>query len=453
VTARGATATARDTRQPAYPDAGIAAHVGDRGYALVHLVAHESFEELIEAQVVEPMIQQARLDGPLRPTRVIIGFLEPARVALSARHRRRMRALRRRSASVATAVLPFVSRLGIPANAWILALRLQRLCAGLPIVLHCRGESAAMWGAAIARNVPDVAVISDVRGIWPGEFLLRRGYRTLDEADAQTRQDYSVAIARMRASLAGADAVFAVSNALAEWLSRVGVHPERVLRVPCCVAEISYAEATREGQRTALGLGNRTVLAYLGGVAPYQHLEDGLVPFAKLALALDERAHLLCITNDPMRMQALLDEGGVTPRSRTTVVRVAQPDVPRVLAAADAGFLLREPTEVNRVAMPVKVGEYVASGVPLVVSRISGELDDLVRTYDAGIVVPWFELGEAERVQEVRRVLSELRDRPDALRAGALALCEARFLWATHVPAIRRAYVQALRSGRASPRA
>jgi glycosyltransferase involved in cell wall biosynthesis len=194
-------------------------------------------------------------------------------------------------------------------------------------------------------------------------------------------------------------------------------------------------------------------LAYLGGVAPYQHLDDGLMPFARLALAADERVHLLCITNDPARMQAVLEKGGLTPGTRVTIMRVAQPDVASVLAAADAGFLLREATRVNRVAMPVKVGEYLASGVPLILSRTSGELDDLVREYDAGVVVSWFDLGEAARMQEVRRVLSTLRERPDALRAGALALCEARFLWATHVPSMRRAYVDAVRSVRGATRA
>ena len=446
MTVAGATATARASEQPTYPDAGMATDIALRGYALVHLVAHESFEELIEAQVVEPMIQQDRLGGPLRPSPVIIGFLEPARIALRPGHRRRMHALRRRSAPVVTVVLPFVSRLGIRANAWLSALRLRRLCRRRPVILHCRGESATMWGAAIARFIPNAAVVSDVRGVWPDEFLWRRGYRTPDEADPQTRQDYGVAIARMRAAVASADGIFAVSSALAEWLSRLGVRPERVLRVPCCVSEISYTATARDARRSALGITNQTVLAYLGGVAPYQHLEDGLIPFVRIALALDEGVHVLCITNDPGRMQALLEQGGVTSRSRITIVRVPQAEVPGVLAAADAGFLLREPTPVNRVAMPVKVGEYLASGIPLIVSRISGELDELVRAYDAGVVVSWFELGEAERVQEVRRVLSVLRDRRDALRAGALALCEARFLWAAHVPVIRQAYAQALRS-------
>lgn len=133
-------------------------------------------------------------------------------------------------------------------------------------------------------------------------------------------------------------------------------------------------------------------------------------------------------------------------------MRVPQAHVASILAAADAGFLLREANEVNRVAMPVKVGEYLAGGVPLIVSRMSEELDKLVRAYDAGIVVSWFELGETARQQEVRRVLSVLRDRADALHAGALALCEARFPWATHVPAIRQAYVHALRSVRSPSR-
>ena len=419
-------------------------------YALVHLVAQESFEELIESQVLEPMIQQARLGGPLRPARAIVGFLEAARVAVSRRHRRRMRVLRERSASITVTVLPFASRLGMPVNARLLALRLRRLSGGVPIVLHCRGHSASTWGTAISRHLAGSVVISDVRGIWPDEMLLRRGFRTLDSADAQARRDYEIATERVRAGLRDADAVFAVSHPLAEWLEKVGVSPERVLRVPCCVSDVAYSVDERARQRAALGLTDRLVLAYLGGVAPYQHLEDGLVPFARAALALAEDVHLLCLTNDPSRVRDILSKGGIADSDRVTVLRLPQGEVSKVLTAADAGFLLREPSEVNRVAMPVKVAEYLSSGVPLVTSRVAGWVDELVEGYDAGIVVDWFDSSREEQTREVARVVSALRERGAMLRAGALRLCRERFLWSHYLPAVREAYQRVLRDAQST---
>jgi glycosyltransferase involved in cell wall biosynthesis len=414
-------------------------------YALVHLVAQESFEELIEAQVLEPMIQQVRLGGRHHPRHVIVGFLEAARVALGRRHRRRMRVLRERSTSITLTVLPFASRLGTRMNAWLLAKRLRQLTGGIPVVLHCRGESATAWGVAISRELADAAVVSDVRGIWPDEMLLRRGFRAVEVADPKSRRDYESATERVRAGLRGADAVLAVSNPLAEWLARVGVSPEQVVRVPCCVSEISYSLDERVKHRAELGLTDRLVMAYLGGVASYQHLEDGLVPFTSMALALDPDVHLLCLTNDPGRFRDVLTRGGVIDAHRVTVMRLPQRDVAKVLTAADAGFLLREPNEVNRVAMPVKVAEYLSSGVPLVTSRVAGWVDELVDAYNAGVVVDWFGCSADEQAREVRRVIRVIRDRRSAMREGALRLCRERFLWSHYLPAVREAYQAALR--------
>jgi glycosyltransferase involved in cell wall biosynthesis len=274
--------------------------------------------------------------------------------------------------------------------------------------------------------------------------LLRRGYRTLEAADAQSRRDYEIATERVRTGLRHADAVLAVSNPLAEWLSKVGVSPDRVLRVPCCVSDVAYTVDERSRQRTALGLTDRLVLAYLGGVAPYQHLEDGLVPFARAALALEEDVHLLCLTNNPTGLRDILSKGGVPDSDRVTVMRLPQREVSNVLTAADAGFLLREPNEVNRVAMPVKVAEYLSSGVPLITSRVAGWVDELVDAYEAGIVVDWFGSSPDEQSREVARVVSALRERGTRLRTGALHLCRERFLWSDYLPSVREAYQRAL---------
>jgi glycosyltransferase involved in cell wall biosynthesis len=421
-------------------------------YTLVQLVARESFEELIEAQVLEPMMHQASTQGENRPERVAVALLEPMRVALRPAFRNRVRTLRARCPALSILVLPFMSRLGRETNARLFARRIRRISKGSAVVLHCRGESAVDWGNAIARYLRSAAVIADIRGIWPDEMLLARGFNRFEEADAQSRRDYRVALGRLQTALGQAHGVLAVSDALAEWLKRRTVWPREITRVPCCVSSVEFSAAEREAQRDRLGLRDHLVLAYLGGLAPYQHIEDGVVPFVRIAIEANERVHFLCLTNGPERMQSILDAGRI-PRDACTVLRVAQTNVARYLAAADGGLLLRAPSEVNRVSMPVKVGEYLSSGVPLIVSRVTGWVDDIVEAHGAGIVVDWFGSDPQRQVREVVRVCHELRSRGDALRRGALALCAERFLWANYTESLRDAYARALGAATVESRA
>ena len=47
--------------------------------------------------------------------------------------------------------------------------------------------------------------------------------------------------------------------------------------------------------------------------------------------------------------------------------------------------------------MPVKLGEYLSSGLPVIVSRIAGWVDDIIDGAGAGIAVRWFGASEQER--------------------------------------------------------
>lgn len=412
-------------------------------YALVHLVTQQAFVELIEAQVLEPMTQHARLEGPDRPAMVVVAFLEPARVALRLAMRTRIRALRARAPEVTVIVLPFVSRFGMRVSATLMARRLRRFTGRLPVVFHCRGEFAVDWGTAIARHLPRAGIVADIRGIWPDELLLERGFLRYEEADRESRVDYDIALRRLQTAVNSAHRVLTVSDTLAKWLERVGLRSEEIAKVPCCVSGLQFSPATRELRRAALGLRDRVVLSYLGSIASYQHVEDGVIPFFRMALEHEARSHLLCITNEPTRMNVLLESAGI-PSGACTVLRLPQAQVAQTLMAADAGLLLRAPTDVNRVSMPVKVAEYLAAGVPLIVSTMTGWVDELIEGYGAGLVIDWFAADALTRREEVARVCRAIRDDRGAMREGALRLCHERLVWSNYIDTMRESYVGAL---------
>ena len=75
----------------------------------------------------------------------------------------------------------------------------------------------------------------------------------------------------------------------------------------------------------------------------------------------------------------------------------------RFLAAADYGLLLRQSSTVNRVACPVKFGEYLACGVRPILTPGIGDQSRLAQDEDLGVVVT------ADRVElAARRVAADI---------------------------------------------
>lgn len=412
-------------------------------YAVVHLVVQEASKDLIGPQVADHMAVQVSTGGVARPAVVVIGLLEAARHALRSRMRRRARELAARAPGTRVLLLPYSSRLGTALSARYLATRLRRAVGNLPVVFHCRGENAVWWASAVAPRMQRSGIVADVRGAWPEELLFARGYDGPEQADPVSRRDYEQALSHLKRALDRADAVLSVSAGMVDWLRRLGVHESRLTYVPCCVKAATYCEATRTRMRRELGLDGRLVFVYLGTITRYQHLEDGAVPFFRAASAACAEAHLLCLTDDPARMRALLDSGGVD-ATRTTVIRTPQHAVADHLAAGDAGLLLRAPSRINRFSQPTKVAEYLASGLPLVVARGTGQVDSSVEAHGAGATVTWFGACEQVRGGEVQRVCDLVRRGGYEMRRRAVALCEREFLWSCYVDSVRAAYQRAL---------
>ena len=414
-------------------------------YTLVHMVAGETLKDLIIPQVVMHMAQQAETAGPLRPARVLIAFLEPVRVALRRHVRTRVREIRRSAPSVQVMLLPYVSRFSVSANARILG-RLLRLKVGAdPVVFHCRGESAAKWAIELKPYLDSAGVVADIRGAWPEELIFARGFDGFDEADKSSRADYEAALSTLRFVLTRSASVLSVSPEMLMWLKRVGATEDKLTFVPCCVSRIQFSSAARDEVRRALSLDDKLVFVYLGSIARYQHIPDGLIPFFKVLAAECADAHLLCLTRETESMRSALASGGVA-LDRATVLNLPHDRVAEHLCAADAGLLLRAPSNMNRYSRPTKLGEYLASGLPIILSRGMGETDALVEKSGAGLVVDVFGRDEAGLRQEAERVIMRLRVDGERMRASALRIADEQFLWGRYVSRVRDAYLKAIES-------
>jgi len=294
----------------------------------------------------------------------------------------------------------------------------------------------------LSQFLPVTGIVLDVRGAWAEELVFANGFDGVESAPADLREQFRAAEVRLCCALEAAASVLTVSKGMVDYLEGFGVDG-RLAYVPCCVRSTTFSHSARMRMRAQLGLDGKLVYVYAGTVTRYQHVEDGLLAFFGLAAEQTPDTHLLCLTNDTERLRAAIASARIDPE-RVTLRGALQREMPDLLAAGDAGLLLRAPSRMNRFSQPTKFAEYLAAGLPVLVSRGTGVLDDMVETHGAGMAIDWFGSSLDHRRELVRQTCMRFRARGADMRVAALRLCEAEFLWSKYVSTVRQAYARAI---------
>ncbi|MCO5273480.1 MAG: glycosyltransferase [Flavobacteriales bacterium] len=271
-------------------------------------------------------------------------------------------------------VLPMVPRMKRwRANAALVALACRWF---RPTGIMARGVLAT-WMALRAREKGLVKhVCFDARGAYAAEW---EEYRIVDD-DALIGQFRDVEGEAVRS----ADVRLAVSEALVRhWRERYGYTGEEHVVVPCTLGRAHEGPVAAVGNvRSGLGFTESdVVLVYSGSVAGWQSFEllGGI-----LGGALEAQRRLKVLFLSP-------PDNGIDRLAADFPGRVVRQflkaeEVPPMLQACDAALLVREDTLTNRVASPTKFAEYLAAGLPVVISAHIGDLSALVEGQGLGAV-------------------------------------------------------------------
>lgn len=253
---------------------------------------------------------------------------------------------------------------------------------------------------------PDIPVIVDIHGAVPEEST----YARAGESETTTNPDKWCDRAEHYV-LKKADRVMVVSDAMLQHLGSkwTGCDLAHVRVIPIAVEREFFAEFDNAYERKRLGLENKIVFAYSGGVQRYQCVRQIGQWFDAVSRHL-KNAHLLVLTPEPERFKEQLGLNFEKVGNRVTILSATKQEVPRLLATAAFGFVLRENHVINRVACPTKIGEYLAQGALLLCTVGSGHGPELVRRYGCGLILPLeVESGKLKRICEMADVRSEAR--------------------------------------------
>lgn len=229
--------------------------------------------------------------------------------------------------------------------------------------LHARTEYAVLAAAPLARAM-GAALVYDCRGDAVAEVEYRYGRGFLGALARDTARRVSAGRCRKAAALA--DRAVFVSEPLKALLGPgLGGKPSWVIPSGGAEHVFFFDPGLRRRVRATLGYGDADiVLVYSGGLAPYQCFPETVRLFTGFH-AREPASRLLLVTPDPAQAEPYLRG---LPRGCFRVVSASFDQVNGYLNAADAAFMLRQPTATNRVAAPTKFAEYGLAGLPVIMT-------------------------------------------------------------------------------------
>lgn len=215
------------------------------------------------------------------------------------------------------------------------------------------------------------AVSEEVRYHGPGSFIYKSVIRWLEAREMRR-----------------AGRLTCVSQRLNQYVEHLSGRRD-VGVIPCCVdpGAVKFSRAYRDSQREMHGFAPRdVVLCYAGGLSHWQRVQDTVLLMQALSRVSD-RFRFIFLTKEVERAKRLMSEAGL-PLSRVLLKHVPHSEVGNVLSLGDVGVILRHDIVLNRVASPIKVPEYLSSGLMVLLSSGVGDYSEMLPAEGLGVLVP-----------------------------------------------------------------
>jgi glycosyltransferase involved in cell wall biosynthesis len=249
-------------------------------------------------------------------------------------------------------------------------------------VTHARGYVAALIALALRRLV-GARFVFDMRGFWPDEKVAAGHWRAGGAL-------YRVGKRCERRFFASADAVVSLTAAGADAVRRLGyvTRPGALVEIiPTCTDLGRFSPGPRDAALAArLGLGPGPVLGCVGSMSNGYLRRPMLDYLARATAAFDTLTVLIVTREDHDWVRAEAVAAGL-PSDRLRLTRAPFAEMPRHLRLIDLAVFFIEPTFARVGRAATKLGELLATGVPVIINDGIGDSGRIVGDGRTGIVL------------------------------------------------------------------
>ena len=196
-------------------------------------------------------------------------------------------------------------------------------------------------------------------------------------------------------------------------MNEEGVPAQRIMTIPCSVnmAAFRFDKMNRQNVRQRLNMGAGNVVGvYVGKFGGMYYEAEAFGLFRTAADFFGDGFRLILLTPTPVDevMQHLKSAGFRT--EQVFVTKAPPAEVPSYLSAADFAFATYKKGAAKKFLSPVKVGEYWAAGLPVLLTDGVGDDSAIIKREGGGAV---FDVDHPETVQAALGQMVALLQNPN----------------------------------------
>jgi glycosyltransferase involved in cell wall biosynthesis len=288
-------------------------------------------------------------------------------------------------------------------------------------LVHCRSYISALAGMSMQRRY-GIKFVFDMRGFWADEridgniwTLTNPIYRTIYRFFKNKEKQF----------LENADRVITLTHAAKQEIhtwKNISNNPVPITVIPCCVDMDKFSSEKVEHSlkiqlKKDLGIKDGDyVLSYLGSLGTWYMLDE-MLDFFKVLLSKKNSAKLLFVTNTPEEeISQAVSKKGID--STSVIITCSSFDrVPTYLSLSDSSIFFIKPAYSKKGSSPIKQGELMSMGIPVVCNSNVGDTEWIVRKYHSGTVVDALNVQSYEKAAD--ELLSTQFDKAEIIRGSA----------------------------------
>lgn len=241
-----------------------------------------------------------------------------------------------------------------------------------PALVYCYGHELAFLASILKKNFAFL-LVTDMRGDQIAELKHKKvsGLKIFLTRSILNRVEKK------------SDRIFVVSDTYvkkgsqSKYIVRYNYYDERVFH---------YDEREAVDQKRRLGLADKFVFVYSGTYRYYQMNEETVKFFHDFNKLYPDSFFMVNVSNQPEKFEKLFRKFDV-PRDAYEIRSLDQAEINRYQVAADMAFSLREDLPLNHHSFPTKFSEYMAGGVPVLMTPHIHSIAPMVKKHQLGEVI------------------------------------------------------------------
>lgn len=257
-------------------------------------------------------------------------------------------------------------------------------------LLHCRSYISALMGLHIKRKY-NIPFLFDMRGFWANErvdgelwSLKNPLYQIIFKYFKRKEKEF------FREST---HIISLTNTGKTEILNNItpGIPAEKITIIPCCAdTELFNIQKDQENSsllRNKLNIPTGSfVFAYLGSIGTWYMTEEMLDFFSEFKKKYINAIFLFITKDDPLKINSYLTGKDIDADS-IRIMPAERKEIPELLSLCKFTMFFLKPAYSHKARSPVKLGESLCMGVPVLCNSNIGDNEQILTENNAGLIV------------------------------------------------------------------